>query len=186
MSSVDEATQTMIDNLKQNTGKSLDEWVVMVRATGLEKHKEMLQYLQNEHGLTYGYANLVALTARGSGVAGSSGEELLEEQYAGAKAALRPIYDALIGAVTVFGDDVEIAPKKTYVSLRRKRQFAIFQPTTATRMDVGINLKGTAPAGRLEASGSFNSMVTHRVRVSSTEEVDDELVSWLRQAYQAA
>lgn len=186
MSSVDEATQTMIDNLMEKTGKSLEEWVAVVHSTGLEKHKEMLQYLQNEHGLTYGYANLVALTARGSGIAASSGEELLEEQYKGAKAAMRPIYEALIDSVTAFGDDVEIAPKKTYVSLRRKRQFAIFQPTTATRMDVGINLKGTAPAGRLEASGSFNSMVTHRVRVTRTEEVDDELVSWLRQAYQAA
>ena len=186
MSSVDEATQTMIDNLKEKTGKSLEEWVAVVRSTGLEKHKEMLQYLQNEHGLTYGYANLVALTARGSGIAASSGDELLEEQYKGAKAAMRPIYEALIDAVTAFGDDVEIAPKKTYVSLRRKRQFAIFQPTTATRMDVGINLKATAPAGRLEASGSFNSMVTHRVRVTGIEEVDDELVSWLRQAYQAA
>jgi len=186
MSSVDEATQTMIDNLKLNTGKSLDEWVMMVRSTGLEKHKEMLQYLQNEHGLTYGYANLVALTARGSGIAASSGEELLEEQYKGAKAAMRPIYEALIDAVTAFGEDVEIAPKKTYVSLRRKRQFAIFQPTTVTRMDVGINLKGVAPAGRLEASGSFNSMVTHRMRVTSAEEVDDELIAWLRQAYQAA
>jgi hypothetical protein len=185
MSSVDQATETMIQNLMDNTGKSLDEWVAIVRSTGIEQHKEMLQYLQNEHGLTYGYANLVALTARGSGVAGSSGEALLEEQYKGAKAAMRPIYDALIAAVTAFGDDVEIAPKKTYVSLRRKRQFAIFQPST-TRMDVGINLKGVSPAGRLEASGSFNSMVTHRVRVTSTEEVDEELVSWLRQAYQAA
>ena len=155
MSSVDEATQTMIENFKEKTGKSLEEWVAVVRSTGIEKHKDMLQYLQNEHGLTYGYANLVALTARGSGVAGSSGDDLLAEQYAGAKAAMRPIYDALIDAVSTFGDDIEIAPKKTYVSLRRKRQFAIFQPTTAARMDVGINLKGVAPAGRLEGLGQL-------------------------------
>ena len=185
MSSVDEATQTMIQKLKEKTGKSLDEWVAIVRSTGLEQHRDMLQYLQTEHGLTYGYATLVALTARGSGVAGSSGDVLLEEQYR-TKAALRPIYDALIYAVTAFGNDVEIAPKKAYVSLRRKRQFAIFQPSTATRMDVGINLKGVAPAGRLEASGSFNTMVSHRVRVSRIEEVDAELVAWLRQAYEAA
>jgi len=106
MSSVDEATQTMIDNLMEKTGKSLEEWVAVVHSTGLEKHKEMLQYLQNEHGLTYGYANLVALTARGSGIAASSGEELLEEQYKGAKAAMCSIYEALFDAVMAFGDDV--------------------------------------------------------------------------------
>lgn len=185
MSSVDEATQTMIQKLKEKTGKSLDEWVVIVRSAGLEQHKDMLQYLQKEHGLTYGYANLVALTARGSGVAGSSGDELFEEQYR-TKPDLRPIYDALIDAVTTFGEDVEIAPKKAYVSLRRKRQFAIFQPSTATRMDVGINLKGVAASGRLEASGSFNTMVSHRVRVTKIDEVDAELLAWLRQAYEAA
>jgi len=186
MSSVDDATQTMIQNLLERTGKSLDEWVALVRSTGIDKHREMLALLQEKHGLTYGYANLNALTARGSGIAASSGDELLEAQYAGPKAAMRPIYETLIAALSDFGDDVEIAPKKTYVSLRRKKQFAIFQPTTPARMDVGINLKGVSPAGRLEASGSFNSMVSHRVRVASVEEVDDQLIGWLRQAYESA
>ncbi len=81
---------------------------------------------------------------------------------------------------------MELAPKKAYVSLRRAKQFAIIQPSTKTRVDVGINLMEAAPAGRLEASGSFNSMVSHRVRLAAVQDVDDELLGWLRAAYEAS
>jgi predicted transport protein len=108
------------------------------------------------------------------------------EQYSGGRAGLRPIYDLLTKKVLAFGGDVELSPKKAYVSLRRSRQFGIVQPSTATRVDVGLNLKGVAAKGRLEASGSFNAMCTHRVRVASLKEVDAELVGWLKQAYDKA
>ena len=110
----------------------------------------------------------------------------MEAQYSDAKAGLRPIYDALVKAIAKLGKDVEISPKKAYVSFRRSKQFAIIQPTTATRVDVGINLKGIDPGERLEASGSFNAMVTHRVRITTVKEVDKELIAWLKQAYAAA
>ena len=96
------------------------------------------------------------------------------------------IYDKLVKEIAKFGKDVEISPKKTYVSLRRSKQFALIQPTMKTRIDIGINLKGIAAKGRLEASGSFNAMVSHRVRVESAADVDKELVGWLKQAYEAA
>ena len=112
--------------------------------------------------------------------------DLVEAQYSGQKAALRPIYTLLIEKVRGFGGDVEISPKKDYVSLRRRKQFAIFQPSSATRLDVGINLKGEPPTDRLEPSGSFNAMVTHRVRLSKIEDVDKQLLGWLRKAYDAA
>lgn len=82
--------------------------------------------------------------------------------------------------------DVEVAPKKANVSLRRNKQFALVQPSTATRFDVGLNLKGVSPSGRLEASGSFSAMVSHRVRVESVKCVDKELIGWLKQAYDQA
>lgn len=186
MNKVDEATQNMIHNLAEKTGKSLAEWTQIARASKLAKHGEIVKFLKAEHGLTHGYANLVAHEALQSDAGKFEGDDLLAAQYAGAKAGLRPIYDALAAAVKQFGGDVEFAPKKAYVSLRRNKQFACFQPSTATRMDVGINLKGVPPAGRLEASGSFNAMVSHRVRVASLAEVDDELIGWLRQAYTAA
>lgn len=91
----------------------------------------------------------------------------------------------MIAMVSKFGPDVEVSPKKTYVSLRRHKQFALIKPSTATRIDVGLNLKDVAAAGRLETSAGFNAMCSHRVRVTSTSEVDAELRGWLRSAYRA-
>jgi len=151
------------------------------------KHKEIINSLKSEYGLTYGYANLVALKMRESEEeVPPTGESLVDLQYSGNKSGLHPIYDAIIEGVSEFGEDVEIAPKKAYVSLRRNKQFAIVQPSTKTRLDIGINLKGTEPEGRLEASGSFNAMVSHRVKITDISEVNDELFLWLRQDYNAA
>jgi hypothetical protein len=186
MATIDEATQTQITNIEAQTGKSLDQLIQSGLATGINKHKELHNFFSQEYGLTYGNANLLAIFTRDR-LKGAAGEEenFVDAQYAG-KEALRPIYDALIAAVLSFGDDVEIAPKRTYVSLRRKKQFGLIQPSTAKRVDLGISLKGEEPTGRLEKSGSFNSMVSHRVRLGDVEEVDDDLVAWLRRAYDQA
>jgi Domain of unknown function (DUF5655)/Domain of unknown function (DUF4287) len=185
MGKVEDATATMIANLEAMTGKTMEAWVELVQAEKLGKHGEMVSFLKTKHGMGHGYANLVALSVKGGGTL-TRGEDPVGEQYAGAKAALRPIYDAILTAVRKFGGDVEVAPKKANVSLRRSKQFALVQPSTATRMDVGINLRGVTPAGRLEASGSFNSMVSHRVRLESAKGVDKELIGWLKQAYDQA
>ncbi|MBP6017146.1 MAG: DUF4287 domain-containing protein [Candidatus Promineofilum sp.] len=187
MSSVDEATKSQLRNIEAQIGKSLDELVESGLATGLTKHKELQTYFTNEYGLTYGNANVLAIYTRDK-MKGAAGQEenFVDVQYADKKVGLRPIYDALAAAIEDFGDDVEIAPKRTYVSLRRTKQFGLIQPSTATRVDVGINLKDVEPAGRLEKSGSFNSMVSHRVRLSGPDDVDDQLLGWLRQAYEQA
>ncbi len=186
MSSVDEATQTQIRNIETQTGQSLDELIAAGLATGQTKHKALQAFFTETYGLTYGNANVVAIFARDR-LKGASGEEanFVDAQYEGKKAALRPLYDTLIAAVTDFGDDMAIAPKRTYVSLRRKKQFALVQPGPG-RVDVGINLMGVEPDGRLEKSGSFNAMCTHRVRVNSPDDVNDELLGWLRLAYEQA
>ena len=186
MSSVDEATQTQIRNIEAQTGQSLDELIQSGLATGMTKHKELQTFFSDTYGLTYGNANVLAIFARDR-LKGAAGEEenFIDAQYEGKKAALRPLYDELIAGVEAFGDDVEIAPKRTYVSLRRKKQFALVQPG-AGRVDVGINLKGVEPAGRLEKSGSFNAMCTHRVRVAGSDDIDAELLGWLRRAYDQA
>jgi hypothetical protein len=183
----EEMLDSMVKNLKEKTGKQLDEWIAIVQGTGVEKHRDIINYLKSEHGFTYGYANLVATKVREVGSDGPKSEDdLVDAQYSGPKGDLRPIYDAIITSVQKFGVDMEVSPKKTYVSLRRSKQFAIVQASTKTRVDVGINLKGIMPTDRLEASGSFNSMVSHRVRLSEPEEVNDELVGWLKDAYEAA
>lgn len=184
--SPEEMTEAMVRNLAEKTGKTLTHWLKIAGNSKFYKHGEMVKFLKSEHGLTHGYANLIAhKTLKSDAGSASTVGDLVDQQYAGAKAALRPIYEKLIATVTKFGD-VEVSPKKAYVSLRRTKQFAILQPSTATRLDVGIKLKDVQPAGRLEASGSFNAMVSHRVRVESLKEVDKKLVDWLQQAYTAA
>lgn len=195
MATPEEMAKTMAENLKKNTGKSLAQWAKVAKGSGLTKHGEVVKFLKAEHGLTHGYANLVAHEAKGSvGVASgkktsaSEGEDLVAAQYAGAKADLRPIHDALIKKVKAFGKDVEISPKKSYVSLRRSKQFALIQPSTKTRVDLGIQLKAAPKKAteRLEPSGSFNSMVSHRVRLEGVKDVDAEVVAYLREAYDKA
>lgn len=183
--SPDEQTASMIAAIREKTGKSLDEWVALAKKSGRAKHGELVAWLKTDHGFTHGYANLVAHTAlqsdAGSRIA--AGDDLVAEMFAGDKAALRPIFDKLLHAILAFGSDIEQAPKKGYLSLKRKNQFATLHPSTKTRFDVGIKLKGVAPAGRLEAAGSWNAMVTHRVRLESPGQVDAEVIGWLRQAY---
>ena len=151
--SVDPQLQTMIDNMPDKTGKSLQEWYRALSAAGLIKHGEMMKLLKGEHGVTHGYANTIALLFRQQAAGGPPAEaDLVAAQYDGPKAALRPIYDAVLAAVARFGSDIEIAPKKTYVSLRRSKQFAIVQASTRTRVDLGLNLKGIEPTEWLEGA----------------------------------
>jgi hypothetical protein len=185
MGKVEDSIDKMIANLPEKTGKSIDRWIKIVAAQKLEKHGEVVAFLKSKHGVGHGYANLIAHSVKGGG-APTHGEDPLGEQFKGAKAALRPIYDAIVGEVKKFGNDIEISPKKANVSLRRSKQFALLQPSTATRFDVGVNLKGVAPSGRLEASGSFSAMVSHRVRLEAPKDVDKELIGWLKQAYDQA
>ncbi len=184
--SPEEMAASMIANLKEKTGKTLDAWCKISKATKLSKHGELVKFLKSEHGITHGYANLIAHQTFKSAAADTAPDDLIAAQYSGKKAGLKPIYDALIDVVNSLGSEIEIAPKKAYASIRRNKQFAIFQPSTATRLDVGIKLKGVDPKGRLESSGSFNAMVTHRVRLESIDGVDAELIEWLQQAYDAA
>lgn len=181
-------TASMLANLEETTGKSIDQWTKLANGSGKAKHGELVSWLKAEHGLTHGYANLVAHTAFKSDASSqtAAGADLVAEMFAGDKAALRPIFDALMKAIRGFGKDIEETPKKGYLSLRRKTQFATLHPSTRTRFDVGIKLRNVAPSGRLEAAGSWNAMVTHRVRLESAAGVDDGLVQWLRQAYEQA
>lgn len=175
----------MMQNLENQTGKKFEEWLQIAIHSGKTKHGEIVAYLKTEKGLTHGYANLIAHKAKGSDAGSSTGTDLIEQQYRG-KEHLKPLYDQLIGAVLNFGSDVDIAPKRAYVSLRRKKQFALIQPSTQTRLDVGINLKKTEATGTLEPAGSWNSMVSHRVKLTADDTPEKELVLWLRKAYEQA
>lgn len=183
MSSVEEQTAAQVANLERATGRSLEEWISVVRASGLEKHAEAVAMLKRDHGIGHGNANLIVVRARQAAAGGSSSEaELVDSHYAGRHAGLRPLYDVLIDRVRAFGADVELAPKKTYVSLRRRKQFGQVGPA-AGQLEVCVNLPGVEPTERLRPTGG---MATHRVRISGADELDDELVAWLREAYERA
>ncbi len=176
---------TMIRNLEEKTGRPFSHWVELVKSSGLEKHGEIIKFLKSDHGFTHGYANLVAHKARQSDAGSSSEEDLVAAQYKG-KEDLKPLYDKLMKEVLKFGGDVEAAPKKAYVSLRRKKQFALVQPSTKTRLDIGINMKNVEHSGRLEAAGSWNAMCTHRVRAESADDISQDVIGWLKEAYEQA
>ena len=175
------ALATFARNIEAQTGRSVDAWADLLREGPLTKHGEMVAWLKAEHGLSHGHANHIAKAALAPPP--DAGGDPVAHLFEGEKAHLRPLYDALIAAALACGPDVEVAPKKANVSLRRAKQFALIQPTTKTRVDLGLILKGREPAGRLEASGSFNAMFTHRVKLGAVAEADDEVRGWLREAY---
>jgi predicted transport protein len=175
----------MEENIKEKTGKSVVEWVKLLHKQNFEKHGEMVKFLKTEHGFTHGYANYVALKAREADAASHDDHDLITSQYMG-KEDLKPIFEAILKEVATYGNDIEVAPKKANVSLRRKTQFALVQPSTKTRVDLGLKISGKDPEGRLENSGPFGSMCTHRVQLSSLSDLDDGVKSWIREAYEAA
>ena len=179
---MDPATKSMIDNLPAATGKSLDDWFAVLDKTGLDTHTALMNHLKAEHGVSHGFANGIVLQYRNRGVS-QNHDDLVGAQYAGAKAGLRPLHDALVAVVTDFGADVEITPKKASVSLRRRKQFGLIEAPSAKRLQLGLNLGDTAPSGRLLLAGG---MCTHKVSITAFEEIDAELLGWLRAAYDLA
>ena len=189
MSSPEKGRETQLKNIQARTGKTLEELSALVRQSGLTKHGEIRAMLQQELGLGYGDASALAGYVLQSGArtekeCGSTAGDVLAEIYTGAKSALRPIHDRLMAAIVEFGP-FEIAPKKGYVSLRRKRQFAMIGPATNTRVEVGVNVKGLEPNARLLEQPA-GSMCNYKVRLVVVDEVDVELVAWIRKAYDAA
>ena len=151
---MDKALQTQLANIEKRTGKTLADLLAIVRGSGLTKHGELREMLKTDLGMGHGDANTlvhVALQSHGAAAAdGKSRDQILDAIYSGPKAAMRPIHDRLLAAIGTFGD-FEVAPKKTYVSLRRKKQFATIGPATNTRFEVGLNMKGVPATARLEA-----------------------------------
>lgn len=179
---MDPALKTMIANMPEKTGKTLEEWIKILKAKSFVKHSEAVSFLKKEHGVTHGFANTIVHLSKDQG---SSPDDLLTTQYKG-KEHLLPIYDKLKVFVTSLGDDVTITPKKTTVSFIRKKQFALVSPATKSRLDLGLKIKGKPTTDRLENSGPFGTMCTHRVRLEKPEDVDAELKDWIREAYENA
>jgi predicted transport protein len=190
MNVVDKATETQIQNIQTRTGKTLDELFALIRESGLSKHGEIREMLKRDLSLGYGDANaLAAAFLKSASQAAASAAEAATDDvvgaiYAGAKGDLRPIHEKLMAAIAALGP-FEIAPKKAYVSLRRKKQFATIGPATKTRVDVGLNMKGVPATERLIELPP-GGMCQYRVSLTDVSEVDQEVMGWVRSAYEGA
>jgi len=178
---IDKATATQLANIEKRTGKTLAELVRIVTRSGLSRHGELVALLKSDLGMGHGDANTLVHYARASETAVPSGADPLDVIYAGPKADLRIIHDALMTAIEAFGP-FDVAPKKGYVSLRGKKQFAMIGPATNSQIEIGINMKGVTGTARL-IEQKPGGMCQYKVRLSDQKEVNKELLGWLRQAY---
>jgi len=183
MATVEEGLRAQLRNIETATGHSIDEWVSRIHATGLSRHGQIVAWLKTEHGLTHGAANRLALTALAADAPSPSADPVAE-LYGGRSADLRAIHERLWSEVERLGA-VDVAPKKGYLSLRRRTQFGMIRPA-AKHVDLGLVLPGEPVTDRLESAATFNALFTHRVRIRSVGDVDDELVGWLRRAWDRA
>lgn len=171
----------MEKNLKEKTGRTLNEWKALLAEKPFVKHGDFMSFLKGECGVSHGYANFIAHKARETDAASQNPDDLIEEQYQD-KADLKPIFDKLKDAILQLAPDIAMAPKKTSVSFRRQRQFALVKPTTKSRIDLGLKFNDRPAAGRLEPSGPFGTMCTHRVQLTNADQVDAEILELLRDA----
>lgn len=185
MADLQKALDTQLANIEKRSGKSLKELGEILAASGLNKHGELRDYLKNELGMGHGDANtFVAHVLAQSAPAPAAGGDILDDIYSGPKAALRPIHEALMTAIGQFGA-FEIAPKKGYLSLRRKKQFAMLGPATNTRFELGLNMKGVPGTERLLEQPA-GGMCNYKVKLATAAEVDADVIGWARLAYDSA
>jgi hypothetical protein len=173
------ALATQLRNIETKTGKTLAQLREAIAQSGLSKHGEVRSMLMTRFALGHGDANTLAHAAKAPPAAGE--DEPLDAIYAGPKAGLRPLHDAVMAQIEALGA-FDVAPKKTYLSLRRKKQFAMLGPATKDQIEIGLNAKSLPADARLKALPP-GGMCQYAVRLSSVAEIDAALLRWIRAAY---
>lgn len=186
-------TQKWIGELKEKTGRTLEEWLALVRRSGPKDEQSRRAWLKEKHGLGTNSAWWIAERADGKGGEVDSPEAYLaaagkyvDGMFAGGKAGLRPLYDELLRLGLAQGGDVKACPCQTIVPLYRKHVFAQIKPTTRTRIDLGFALGARKPEGRLVDTGGYakKDRITHRIPIESAKDIDGEVKRWLKIAYE--
>jgi len=175
-----------IAGLEEKTGRTLDEWMALIRKSGPRTSAERTAWLKNTHHLGTNYAKWLAGRAEGSSLADYNPSALVDALYSGPRASLRPIHERILQLALALGKDVTITPCATIVPIRRRHVIAQIKPATKSRIDLGFALKDTKPSGRLIDTGGFakKDRITHRIPITSIEEIDDEVTRWMRKAYE--
>ena len=178
--------QTYLDNIYKKTGVTADEFKVMAREKGLNKNADIVAWLKSEYDLGTGHARAIADVVLHEEEFRQPEADRVAKHFTGRKSHWQAPYDGLLETLTTVGSDVTVSPAASYLSLLRgRRKFAIVQ-VGAKHLDIGIKLKDAPPTPRFEPAGTWNSMVTHRVRITEPSQLDAEVRSWLRRAYDAA
>ena len=177
--------QAVIANLQKNTGKTLDQWVRLVKKSAPRTRMERVQWPKAAHGLGMTTANVIAGAVEGRKPEDYNPRKFLDGLYVGAKAALRPVNDELMCLGMALGPDVTATPCKTFVPLRRRHVFAQIKPTTNTRIDLGLALGRTKATARLLDTGRLakGDRITHRTPISSVADITADVKRWLKKAY---
>jgi hypothetical protein len=181
--------QAYLDTIKHKTGKTPDEFRSVAEAKGLlrdgVKAAEIIAWLKDDYGLGRGHAMAIVDTFKHAREPHLTLSEKIDRHFAATRSRWRPAVDELLAKLQAAGAATTVSPTDRYISLSKgEKKFAIVQ-VTAERIDVGIKLKLLPTTGRLEDAGRWNSLVTHRVRITDPHEIDDQLVGWLAQAYAA-
>lgn len=182
----DDMMGAVVGSLAARTGRSLEEWLALVEASGIDPldQNAVRRWLRSEHGVPQNSQWAIAdAAARAAGWVRPSVEEYIDSQYRGAKAALRPIYDALASAIVGLGEDVVVEGRGGYTPFVRGRQFAAVAAATRDRVDLGLRFTDPPDSSRLQPS-SGPGQATHKLSLRSPAEVDDEVRSLLHAAYE--
>jgi len=187
-------TQKWVATLKEKTGRTLDEWIALVKKSGPKTAKERREWLKSAHGLGTNYASSIAEAGEGKGAEMldpiaylRAAEQYVETMFSGGKAALRPLYDELLQVGLRAGEGAKACPCQTIVPLYRNHVFAQIKPTTRTRIDLGFALGARKAEGRLIDTGGYakKDRITHRIPIEKKSDIDGEVRKWLRVAYEA-
>jgi hypothetical protein len=187
--------QNIMSNMKGKTGKSVDEWIAFIKKNGPKTEAERRDWLKKEHKLGTNYSWWLAERSIGKNLDEGDpdaylreAERFVEEMYAGKKAALKPIFQRLLDIGLSIGDDVKACPCQTMVPLYRENVFAQIKPTTNTRIDLGLFLRGAKPPKSVAPTGgeAKGDRITHRIAIESVDQINGDVKKWMKTAYELA